>query len=267
MSGGIEHTWIWYPFKQFGVTHAVTAINVPTILNTWAALIVMLLVIFVARYFLRPQKTKGLPNKPDLSGHAYTAHIIKTYIKSFMNLVEQTAGTFMYRYFAFTASLFTFILFCNWVALLPFMEEPTQDLNTTLALGIVAFIYIQKEIIQAHGFIHYLKEYFLPVEIFFPLNIILGLAMLPLKILGEVASVISLSFRLFGNIFGGATIIQIFHGMLANSFLVNALATLSGAHIILTLFFVLFEGGLQAFVFAILTLTNITMATTLEGDN
>ncbi len=263
MSGGIEQTWKWYPFKQFGITDPSTAINVPTILNTWVALGLMCIVILIARYFLQYQQPED--QAPDLSGRAYAAHITKAYIKSFINLVEQTAGTFMYRYFAFIGSLFTYILFCNWVALLPFMEEPTQDLNTTLALGIVAFIYIQKEIIQAHGLVHYLKEYFLPVEIFFPLNIILGLALFPLKLLGEVASVISLSFRLFGNIFGGATIIQLFHGMLANSLIVNTLATLSGGHILLTFFFVLFEGGLQAFVFAILTLTNISMAISLEG--
>lgn len=267
MSGGLEERWLWYPFKQLGITHSVTAINVPTILNTWVALVVMVIVILIARYFLRYRRTDESPEL-DLSGHAYAAHIVKIYIKSFMSLVEQTAGTFIYRYFSFTISLFTFILFCNWVALLPFMEEPTQDLNTTLALGIVAFLYMQKEIIQARGVIRYLKEYFLPpFEIFFPLNIILGIAAFPLKLLGEVASVISLSFRLFGNIFGGATIIQIFHRTLANSLLVNTLSTVSGAPIILTLFFVLFEGGLQAFVFAILTLTNITMAVALEGEN
>ncbi len=272
---GLEQTWHWYPLKAFGITHWLTAINVSTIIATWIAMGVLFLVMLIAKYFLQYQPTNkpqpGLSGQglsgPDLSGHAYAAHICKTYIKGFITLVEQTAGTFMYRYFAFIGSLFTFILFCNWIALLPFVEEPTKDLNTTLALGIVAFLYIQKEIIQAHGGIHYLKEYFLPVQIFFPLNIILGLALFPLKILGEVASVISLSFRLFGNIFGGATIIEIFHNMLANSLVANAFATISGVHILLTIFFVLFEGGLQAFVFAILTLTNITMAISLEGES
>ena len=121
--------------------------------------------------------------------------------------------------------------------------------------------------IQTHGIINYLKEYFLPVDIFFPLNIILGLAMFPLIVLGEVASVISLSFRLFGNIFGGATIIQLFHGTLSNSLWYNTAATFTGMNLLLTMFFILFEGGLQAFVFAILTLTNISMATSIEGEH
>ncbi len=263
MSGGIEETWVWYPFKHIGIIHSALGINVPTILNTWAALAALGVAIGVARYFLRYHSTRE--DAPDLSTHAYATYIIKAYIKSFMNLVEQTAGTFVYRYFIFIASLFTFILFCNWIALLPFAEEPTQDINTTLALGLTAFFYIQKEVIRLRGLATYLKEYFLSVETFFPLNIIVGLAAFPLKVLEEVSSVVSLSFRLFGNIFGGATIISLFHEMLNNSLLYHTAATVSGLHIVLALFFVLFEGGLQAFVFSILTLTNITMATSEEG--
>lgn len=275
----LEHQWTAYPLSWFGITSDWSAINMQTIVDTWIALIALVVVLCIARYFIRPHK-KEPANGPDLSTHAYISYLFKSYLLSFINLVEQTAGTFVYRYFSFTASLFTFILFCNWIALLPFVEEPTKDLNTTFAFGLVTFLYIQKEKIKVHGIVNFLKEYFLPVEIFFPLNVILGIALFPLIALDEIATVVSLSFRLFGNIFGGAIIMQIYTGLI-NTLLaklvtvisavgilgsVFALAGGAGLHLILSIFFVLFEGGLQAFVFAILSLTNITMATAVEGE-
>lgn len=269
MNGEITHDTLWYPLKQFGITHSSTALHATTIINTWIALAALVVAIVIARYFLSytpPKKTDGPPGiqPPILTAHAYGNYIVKAIIKSFITLVEQSTGSFKYRYFAFIASLFTFILFCNWIALLPFVEEPTKDLNTTLAFGIIALVYIQKEIIHVRGLKEFLREIFLPVATFFPLNIIIGLVHLPLKVLGELASVISLSFRLFGNIFGGAIIMEIFSGVVAGSIIRNALATLLGVNLLLAGFFILFEGGLQAFVFAILTLTNIGMATSVE---
>ena len=190
------------------------------------------------------------------------AAAIKSVVESFMALIEQSTGTFIYRYFAFITSLFTFIIICNWVAVLPSIEEPTKDLNTTLALGIIAFIYIQKEIIKVHGFKSYVKDIFMPIDIMFPLNLIAGVAMLPIELLGKAASVISISFSLFGNIFGGAIILSIVHKTFAHTLLLN-LAGVS-IYVMAAAFFIFFEGFLQAFVFSILTLTNISMATTIE---
>lgn len=268
MHGGLEQEHLWQPFKTLGVEHSFFTLSSATIINTWIALGVLLVACLLARSVLIRASTNGDESgsikAPELSATTYGKYIVASLIKSFMGLIEQSTGTFIYRYFSFIASLFLFILFCNWVALIPYVEEPTQDLNTTLALGIIALLYIQKEIIKVHGLMHYLKEYFVPVSIFFPLNIIIGLAMLPFKLLGELASVISLSFRLFGNIFGGAIIMKIWHQGIAGSILWHSAGTLLGINLLLVGFFILFEGGLQAFVFAILTLTNISMATAIE---
>lgn len=251
MEGGFEHERVWYPLAPLGITHHLSALQANTLIATWIVLAVLIALILLARFFLRQKDSLG-------------AYAVKSLIKSFMSLIEQSTGMFVYRYYSFITSLFLFIITCNWIALIPHIEEPTKDLNTTLALGIVAFIYIQKEIIHVHGFGEYLKEYFLPFDIFFPFNIIAGLVMLPIELLGKVASIISISFRLFGNIFGGAIIISILHTAVANSFLRNAVVTFLGINLLLTGFFIIFEGFLQAFVFSILTLTNISMATTIE---
>lgn len=242
---------LWHPLAAFGITHPLTAIHADTVINTWIAMAVLFLLMIIGRYFLYQR-------------HSVGSYLAKSVISQFKELIEQSTGTFVYRYYAFIASLFIFIISCNWIALIPHVEEPTKDLNTTLALGIVAFFYIQKEIIQVHGFGSFVKDYLLPIRIFLPLDLLAGLIITPFKLLGEIASVISLSFRLFGNIFGGAIIIEIFHRSIANSFIGNAIGTFLGVNLLLTAFFVIFEGFLQAFVFSILTLTNITMATTIE---
>lgn len=246
-----EHERIAYPLSFLGITHPLTAVNLTTIFNTWVALGIIFLLVLVARYFLKQQRSLG-------------NYIVKSLARTFIQMVEQSTGIFTYRYYAFITSLFLFIICCNWVALIPRIEEPTKDLNTTLALGIIAFFYIQKEMIKIHGLAHYLKDYFMPLNIFFPLNIIAGLIMLPLKVLGELASVISISFRLFGNIFGGSIITAIFQRGISGSILLNLVGTVFGINLILIGFFILFEGFLQAFVFSILSLTNIAMAVHIE---
>jgi F-type H+-transporting ATPase subunit a len=69
-----------------------------------------------------------------------------------------------------------------------------------------------------------------------------------------------MSFRLFGNIFGGATISNIYFGAIKGSFVLETLGLFSGINIIITLFFGLFEGFLQAFVFTMLSLTYLSIA-------
>lgn len=245
--------WLWYPFKSFGITNAFTAININTIIGTWVSIGVIILLILISRYFLNKKNSIG-------------QYLIKELSKSFIDLIEQTIGKFVEKYYLFIASLFLYIIICNWIGILHYIEEPTKDLNTTLALGLTAFIYMHKEMIKSHGFIAYLKDLFLPFDIIFPFNIIAGLVMLPLKLLGEFATVLSISFRLFGNIFGGYIIGLIYHNAISGSILLSTIGILTGVNFLIASFFIIFEGFLQAFVFSILTLTNIAMAVQTENE-
>jgi F-type H+-transporting ATPase subunit a len=236
-------------------------------MHTWIALGVIGILCIVASLLFRHTELSDRHESPLLQPPVFTAtsygkFLATLIIKSFITFIEQSAGTLVYRYFSFIASLFIFILICNWIAIFPGVGEPTKDLSTTLALGTIALLYIQKETIKVHGFIAYIKDYFLPISIFFPLNIIIGLFHAPIKLLGELAILISLSFRLFGNIFGGAIIIELLHKGIAGSWILQSMSV--GVNLLLIGFFVIFEGGLQAFVFSILTLTNICMATAVE---
>ena len=180
--------------------------------------------------------------------------ILLKFVSFFIDLTKQSLGSFVYSHCVFSASLFIFIALCNTASLIPWLDEPTRDLNTTLALGIISFLYIQSVTIKTRGIIPYIKDFFQPFFV-----------MLPLNVIGKLSSIISISFRLFGNIFGGAIITKLYFNLIRGSIILELLGIISGANFVMIAFFTLFEGLLQAFVFAMLTLTYLSIGTQEGG--
>jgi len=135
-------------------------------------------------------------------------------------------------------ALFMFLLLSNWIGIVPHLTEPTMDLNTPLSLGLMGFVIAHYAGIRAKGFKNYLKSYFEPIFFMAPLNLI-----------GEIAKVVSISFRLFGNTMGGSIIILVV-SYLTYSVLLPPF---------LNAFFGLFIGTIQAFVFTMLTIVYIAV--------
>lgn len=127
----------------------------------------------------------------------------------------------------------------------PFFRAANADLNTTLGMAIIAVVVVQIAGIAAHGVGGYLKELVTPVFL------------APIHIMGEISRVISLSFRLFGNIFGGEVLVTVMFVLLGSVF------AGFGAFIFLGLE-VLF-GFIQALLFSILTLVFISSAVAGHG--
>lgn len=227
---------VWQPLAQFGFTHPFFSINIHTVSHTWLILAFLVIIVIVAQFFIRRKNS--------------IAHYLLTmFVDYFYKLCEQSLGIRSFVHFSFITSLFTFIFLCNSASIIPWLEEPTKDLNTTLALGLTTFLYNQLYAIRLHGIIAYIKEYFTPFFI-----------MLPLNIIGRVATVVSISFRLFGNIFGGSVVSSIYFNSIRGSIMLESLGLLSGLNFAITIFFGLFEGFLQAFVFAMLALTYLSIA-------
>lgn len=255
----------WHPFAPFGFTHPFFAVEKHTIVYTWVSLGILLLIACIARIML------SYPN-------SISSYVIKKYIRLFMDNIQQSLHYFSYRYFAFITTLFTFLVICNCIVVIPAMEEPTKDLNSTLAFALITFLYVQKEAMKSHGLISYLNEYFkTPLQVFdrhasFSLwavfdtiariiaNGIIAVLTFPIELLGKLASVLSLSFRLYGNIFGGAVINSLWMHFKAHSLAWQLIGLLSGFNVILILFFGVFEGLIQAFVFSMLSLMYLSMA-------
>lgn len=122
----------------------------------------------------------------------------------------------------------------------PFIRAVNADLNTTLAMALIAVIVVQIAGIAAHGPGGYLKELITP------------LPLAPIHIMGEISRVISLSFRLFGNIFGGEVLVTVMYVLLGSVFV--------GFGTVIFLGLELLFGFIQALLFAILTLVYISIA-------
>jgi F-type H+-transporting ATPase subunit a len=144
------------------------------------------------------------------------------------------------KYGPLVVALFLFLTLSNWLGIIPHLDEPTKDLNTPLALGIMGFVIAHFVGIRSKGWKAYLGEYFQPFIIMMPLNII-----------GELAKIVSISFRLFGNIMGGAIIILVVSHLTFSVVLPP----------FLNAFFGLFVGTIQAFVFTMLTIVYISVQT------
>ncbi|GAB6062643.1 F0F1 ATP synthase subunit A [Deferrisoma palaeochoriense] len=201
-------------------------LNAATLAMSW---VVMALLLALAVYAAR---------RPYLVPSPFQA-AVETVVEAFRDLVNESLGKLGPRYFAFIASLFLFILVSNWIGVVPLLQEPTRDLNTTLALGLLGFVVAHATALRVKGLRAYVKEYFQPFFFMFPLNVI-----------GEAAKVVSISFRLYGNIMGGAIIIAVVSRLVHHLILPPFLYA----------FFGLFVGTVQAFVFAMLTLTYISVA-------
>jgi len=100
--------------------------------------------------------------------------------------------------FPFISTLFLFVLFSNWLGVVPGLSAPTQDLNITMGLALMVFVLSQVLAIRAKGMKKYWKGYLEPVPFLLPLNII-----------GELSRPLSHAFRLFGNILAGTILVTI----------------------------------------------------------
>lgn len=226
----------WNPFAWLGIDYSLLKINTIIILNTWITLCILILLIIISRYALHQKDTVSY-------------YMVTTSIRSFMDFAKQTLGTFNYQHFSVVFSFFIFILLCNCLAVIPWTTEPTKDLNTTLAFGLIIFFYKDWQGIRAHGLKTYAKEFLQPIFL-----------MLPINLIGHFSKIISISFRLFGNIFGGAVIIELYRTLLEYSVILEIAGLFSGINFIILLFFGVFEGLIQAFVFAMLSLTYLSLA-------
>jgi F-type H+-transporting ATPase subunit a len=129
--------------------------------------------------------------------------------------------------------------------LVPILRSPNADLNMTLAMALLTFTVVQVAGINAHGVVGRIKHMADPWWIF------------PLEVVQEFARIISLSFRLFGNIFAGEVLLAVMVAI-ANAIKIAVVPLLFP---VVFLFLEVLFGTIQALVFALLTLIYITLAT------
>lgn len=220
-----------------------------SLLMTWIAMAFLVGVSFVAtrRMTLVPS---GLQN------------IVETIFETFSDLVDATVGDAKKasQFFAVVASFFFLIITSNYLGLLPLsafgfrwggefvplLRSANSDLNTTLTLAVVSVAVTHYLAIKNLGLKTYLSRFFS----LHPIFLFVGL----LELVSEFTKLLSLSFRLFGNIFAGETVLTTIGGLFA----FVAPVPFLGLEIIV--------GFVQALVFAILTLAFMILLTTAHVE-
>ena len=172
------------------------------------------------------------------SGRQNVLELIVTKLEQFVIAITGYKGQFLAPYIS---TVFLFILISNLLGLVPGFFSPTANLNTTLALAICTFCYTHTIGVKQHG-IKYLKQFVGPVLWLSPL-------MIPIEIIGHFSRVLSLSIRLFGNIFGKESVIGI-------------LFVLAGMYFapLPVLFLGILFSFIQALVFSLLSMIYFSMA-------
>ncbi|MFA6526988.1 MAG: FoF1 ATP synthase subunit a, partial [Candidatus Babeliales bacterium] len=175
------------PLASLGLTGKFWNVHIDTLIATWVAMVMLIGFIAVGRLFLK-KRPKGV-----------VAFGYQKIVLAFMDFYKDTFHNFNYNFFLFIVSLFFFTFFCCLVGILPFLhEEATGDLNTTIAISLTSFLYIQYQKIAAHGIGGYLHEFIDPIFVLAPIHLV-----------GELSKIASMAFRLFGNILGGSIIFKL----------------------------------------------------------
>ncbi|TAN32578.1 ATP synthase F0 subunit A [bacterium] len=155
-------------------------------------------------------------------------------------------------------TLFLYILIANWIELLPLGLVPilhgaNADLNQTLAMALIVIVVVQWYSIRVLGLRGYLGRFTKPFE----LPLAARIVFIPLNVLEEAVKPLTLSLRLFGNIFAGAVMIGLIAGF--GTLALPAVGTIPGTVVgsvllaVWKAFDVIFIGFIQAFIFMLLT--------------
>lgn len=199
-------------------------------INSW--LIVMLL---SAAVIIIGKKIKNSKLDERASGSVIAAEI---FVEKIEGLVLSTMGANAKGFAPYIGTLILFLVCANLLGLLG-LETPTSDYSTTLALAMITFLMIQFVGIHSKGIKDYFKGFAAPTAVLLPINLI-----------SEIVTPISLSFRLFGNMISGTIIMALIFSAL-NSISIVIVPFIAP---FLNAYFDVFVGIVQTFIFAMLTM-------------
>ena len=225
----IKNLWV---IDAFGTEIWITE----TIFNTWIIMLLLIVIAVIVRVKLR--KFKEIPTG--------FQNVVEIAVESVDGLVRSVAGEKCVALGNWFFMVFVFVLLSSLAGIFG-LRPPTADWATPFALALATFF-----LTHAMGVSHrkgkYLKSFFQPSFLFFPLNVI-----------GELSRPISLSFRLFGNVLAGMILMTLVYGIAPLIFRFVIPAALHA-------YFDLFSGALQTYIFCVLSLTFIGAAATSAED-
>ncbi len=194
---------------------------------------ILLMVVFA---ILRPRLSVDHPGK--------LQHVFEMIHGFVGGQAEDQMGHQGQRYLAFFGTIFLFILTCNLIGLIPAFESPTMNAPVTCGCALATFVYYHLMGLQANGF-GYVRHFLGPMTWLAPL-------MFPIEVVSHLARPLSLTVRLYANMFAGEQVTMVFLKM--TYFLVPVI--FMGLHI--------FVGMIQAYIFMLLTMVYVGSAVAHE---
>ena len=187
---------------------------------------------------MRAKVTSGVPGKLQL--------FWETLVEQVSDLASSAIGPEGLPFVGLGVTIGLFILVCNWIAFVPsgdpgFLAPPTGDVNLPLAMALTVIVLVHYNSIKTRGFRGYLHHYATPYA-----------ALVPINIIEEITKPITMTFRLFGNIFSGVLMITVIVTLIPAYLSWIGLAVWKP-------FDELFIGAIQAFIFALLTVMYLGM--------
>jgi F-type H+-transporting ATPase subunit a len=195
-------------------------------------------IVLILGFAMVRRVTSGVPGKLQLFWEFVTEQIT--------DLADSAIGPQGRRFVGLGVGVGVFILVCNWIAFIPsgdpgWFPPPTSDVNLPLAMAVTVIALVHYNSIRARGLKGYVKHYFTPYA-----------ALAPINVIEEITKPITMTFRLFGNIFSGLL-------------MVTVIVTLIPPYLSWIGLFIwkpfdeLFIGAIQAFIFALLTIMYLGM--------
>lgn len=213
-----------YKLKVLGQEVYITTTHISMII---VMAMIMVLALVIRHKIRRPKEVpSGLQN------------IAELIVEMLDKMVQGIMGKKARKFANYIITIFIFIFLSNISGLMG-LRPPTADYGVTLALGLITFVLIQYNNVKYNKF-GAVTDLFKPIPLLFPINLI-----------GEFATPLSLSLRLFGNILSGTVIMALIYGLMPLLFKL-------GLPPFLHIYFDLFSGAIQTYVFCMLTMVFIT---------
>jgi F-type H+-transporting ATPase subunit a len=218
----MEHPYLFLVklFEMIGLGHFAHAY--PHVIYSW---FVMLLLIVIA--VLATKKIEMIPTKAQ--------NFFEVVISGMEEFMVDITGEEGRWFFPLIATVFLYIATCNLLGLIPGFFPPTASINTTASCALTVVVFTHILGVKYHG-VKYIKHFLGPIWWLIPI-------VLPIEIIGHLARILSLSFRLFGNITGHELVLAILF-MLAGAFFAPLPIMAMG----------IFVAFVQAFVFFLLSI-------------
>ena len=224
----MEHPYLFLVklFEAFGLGHFAHAY--PHVIYSWLVMLILIILGSIA--------VKGISMIP-----SKTQNVFELIIKGLEDFMVSLTGEEGRWFFPFMATIFLYIFTCNLMGLVPGCYPPTASISTTASCAVTVFIFTHIIGLKYHG-VKYIKHFLGPIWVLAPV-------IFPIEVIGHFARVLSLSFRLFGNMMGHELVLSILFS-LAGIFFVPLPIMAMG----------IFVSFVQAFIFFILATMYFTGA-------